>query len=116
MYVSGVGVINLQVNAPLIPLTIYQGLNVLFSVGFVVAGVTLWRKVNWGRYLFIALATLYFGLSIIGSFSGEFANDSQQNPWALSVRYALSIILPAIYLFLPHISNLFKPNQKDGNV
>jgi cell division protein FtsW (lipid II flippase) len=87
----------------------YQLVSVGFSLGFFVASVGLWRKANWGRFLFLITVVLFFMVSTVGLFTPRFNTPTTQEKWWLSTRYALSTILPLVYLNWGPVKDRFNP-------
>jgi peptidoglycan/LPS O-acetylase OafA/YrhL len=86
------------------------GLNLIFAVGFGATGYGLWLQHSWGRIAFLWLIGVWSVFNFISLF--VFGSDliSGQPPlqWALSgLKYSAALIIPLLYLNLPHIKNQF---------
>ena len=111
-YTSGVGFsqFQVQISGPL--LYVYQWASLIFGLLFLAAAFGLLKIKNWGRLLFFAAATLYFIISIFGVWVTNPGDLPFQQKLLLTGRYALSIILPLIYLNLPFIKAIFFVSDK----
>jgi len=92
---------------------VYQGVSGIFSLGFFVAAVGLWRRASWGRILFLITVVLFFIVSTAGLFTPELNSPTIGQKWSLGLRYTLSAILPFVYLNLGDIKNKFKPTTEE---
>jgi hypothetical protein len=82
--------------------------------GFGIAVYGLWGLRSWGRYLFLGLSALYFGLNLVGVWLPA---DLPSPPQALtgprnarllaSLRPGLAIAIPFVYFNLSRIRALF---------
>jgi len=91
---------------------VYQWAAAIFGLAFLAAAWGLWKRANWGRWLFLAVATGFFVTSIVGLFTAQVdAPPPEARPWLLA-RYILSIILPALYLNLPFIKQSFDATEE----
>jgi hypothetical protein len=88
---------------------IYRLVSGIFSLGFFVVAVGLWRLAHWGRLGFMAVATLFFVVSIWGLFQPELSDVADQQKWLLIIRYLVSAFLPLMYLNLNSIKEKFNP-------
>ena len=94
-------------------LFLYQWVSVLFSIAFIAAAVGIWQRKNWGRKLFLLSTPLFFAIAIFGVFTADKADISSLAQWSLSVRYAISIAIPWIYLNLPFVTHTFLKQTED---
>jgi len=108
-YTSGIGFEQFEVQAPVAQVHIYQWVSLIFGVLFLAAAFGLARIKNWGRLLFFVAAILYFVISIYGVWVTDISDLSAQAKLLLTGRYALSIVLPLIYLNLPFVKKIFTP-------
>ena len=83
--------------------------------GFGASVYGLWGLRPWGRYLFLSLSTLFFGLNLIGVWLPGGVPPNLQDPTQIrnaqllaSVRYGLALVIPLIYFNLNHIRILFQ--------
>jgi len=91
--------------------------------GFGASVYGLWELRPWGRYLFLVLSTLFFGLNLIGVWLPGGMPPDLQDPTQIrnaqllaSGRYGLALVIPLIYFNLNHIRILFRKsaNQQIG--
>lgn len=87
--------------------------------GFGASVYGLWGLRPWGRYLFLALTILYFGLNLIGVWQPGGMPGNLEDPIQLrnaqllaSGRYGLGLVVPPIYFNLAWIKPLFQPSIK----
>jgi hypothetical protein len=108
------------------PLAQYGSPNTLFGwlslviafvapFGFGASVYGLWALRPWGRYLFLGLSTLFFGLNLIGVWLPGGIPPNLQYPTQIlnarllaSARYGLALIIPLIYFNLSWVRILFK--------
>ena len=83
--------------------------------GFGASVYGLWELRPWGRYLFLFLSTLFFGLNLIGVWLPGGLPPNLQDPTQIrnaqllaSVRYGLALVIPLIYFNLSYIRILFQ--------
>ena len=83
--------------------------------GFGASVYGLWELRPWGRYLFLTLSTLFFGLNLIGVWLPGGVPPTIEDPIQIrnarllaSARYGLALAIPLIYFNLSHIRVLFK--------
>jgi hypothetical protein len=83
--------------------------------GFGASVYGLWGLRPWGRYLFLSLSTLFFGLNLIGVWLPGGVPPNLQDPTQIrnaqllaSVRYGLALVIPLVYFNLNHIRILFQ--------
>jgi hypothetical protein len=88
--------------------------------GFAASVYGLWELRPWGRYLFLALSTLYFGFNVIGVWLPGGLPATVQDPAQVrsarllaSARYSLALVIPLIYFNLKWIKPLF---QETGDI
>jgi hypothetical protein len=84
--------------------------------GFGASVYGLWALRPWGRYLFLALSTLFFGFNLVGVWlPGGLPLTIQDPTLAInarllaSARYGLALIIPLVYFNLSWIKALFHP-------
>jgi hypothetical protein len=84
-----------------------------FGFGACVYG--LWGRRAWGRYLFMGLSTLFFGVNLIGVWLPlglppglEDAVQIRNARWLASARFGLALVIPLIYFNLSRIKVLFQ--------
>mgnify|MGYP001824262803 CR=1 FL=1 len=83
--------------------------------GFGTSVYGLWELRPWGRYLFLILSTLFFGLNLISVWLPGGVPPTIQDPIQIrnarllaTVRYAVALAIPLLYFNLNHIRILFK--------
>lgn len=91
----------------------YQWIGMLFSIAFFVAAAGVWQRKNWGRKLFLLATSIFFAISIFGVFASTTADLSPLAQWSLAGRYAISIVIPWIYLNLPFVTQTFLKKVED---
>jgi hypothetical protein len=86
--------------------------------GFGASIYGMWELRPWGRYLFLALTTLFFSLNLIGVWLPGGLPGNLQDPTQIrnarllaSGRYSLGLIIPLIYFNLAWIKPLFQPSS-----
>lgn len=82
--------------------------------GFGASVYGLWALRPWGRYLFLALSTLFFGFNLVGVWLPGGLPLTIQDPLQVrnarllaSARYGLALIIPLVYFNLSWIKSLF---------
>jgi hypothetical protein len=82
--------------------------------GFGASIYGLWALRPWGRYLFLALSTLFFGFNLVGVWLPGGLPLTIQGPVQVrnarllaSTRYGLALIIPLVYFNLSWIKSLF---------
>jgi len=90
-------------------------LNVGFGVVFAFSTYGLWRRQNWGRLLFLWAITIWTSFNLIGLFLPVFISTSNgqftiSQVAANGIRFALTLVIPLIYLNLPRVKALFYNN------
>ena len=90
-------------------------LSIFFGLAFASSTYGLWRYQNWGRLLFIWTNLVWSGFNIMALFVPDviFALGSRHSVVELttnSLRFAISLFLPLLYLNLPRVKALFYNN------
>jgi hypothetical protein len=82
--------------------------------GFGASAYGLWELRPWGRYLFLALSTLFFAFNLVGIWLPGGLPPNLQDPVQIrnarllaSFRYGLALVIPLIYFNLSWIKTLF---------
>jgi hypothetical protein len=122
------GVVLWHITGPLAqygsPTTLYGWLSLAVAFvapfGFGASVYGLWQLRPWGRYLFLTLSTLFFGLNLIGIWLPGGVPPNLQDPTQIrnaqllaSVRYGLALVIPLIYFNLNHIRILFQKSTNE---
>jgi hypothetical protein len=83
--------------------------------GFGASVYGLWELRPWGRYLFVALSTVFFSLNLIGLWLPGGVPPNIQDPIQIRnarllalARSGLALIIPLIYFNLSWIKTLFQ--------
>jgi hypothetical protein len=85
--------------------------------GFGASVYGLWYKRPWGRYLFVALSTVFFSLNLIAAWlpndllSREAAEQVRAARLLSTARNSLGLIIPLIYFNLRRIKGLFQESR-----
>jgi len=106
------------------PATVFGWLSLVLAFiapfGFAASVYGLWGLRPWGRHLFLALSTLFFGFNVIGVWLPGGLPPTVQDPTQVlnarllaSARYSLALVIPLIYFNLKWIKPLF---QKPGDI
>ena len=87
-------------------------LSVSFGVAFISSTYGLWRYHNWGRLLFLWTNLVWSGFNVTALFVPTliFASGNSHNAPELttsSIRFAISLFIPFLYLNLPRVKALF---------
>jgi hypothetical protein len=94
-----------------IPFWVVFFLNGLFMAGFTASGFGLWRRLWWGRLLFLGLIVTWSLFNFAGLVSQ--VNTSMVSPRLLLdlLRFGIALVVPLIYLNLPNIRHQFSNNN-----
>jgi hypothetical protein len=96
------------------PILVYRGLSGIFSLAFFAAAIgLLWRQ-HWGRILFQVAVIAFFAVSMFGLLASASNSFSPDQMWLQGGRFALSIVLPVIYLNWSPVKAKFNQPQKDN--
>lgn len=86
-------------------------LNIGFTVGFTAAAYGLWLQLKWGRILFLWLIVFWNGVNLLSLLAPALLmRAALPPPLALALdlaRYGLALLIPLVYLNLPHIKACF---------
>ena len=84
-----------------------------FGFGACVYG--LWERRAWGRYLFMGLSTLFFGVNLIAVWLPLGLPPGLEDPVQIrnarlltSARFGLALVIPIVYFNLSWIKALFQ--------
>jgi hypothetical protein len=82
--------------------------------GFGISVFGLWGLRPWGRYLFLGLSTLFWGVNLVGiwltddlSLNSQSLTPLRNTRWLASVGYGLALIVSLIYFNLSRVKILF---------
>lgn len=93
---------------------IYRSLSGIFGLAFFAAATGLLRRQHWGRILFQIAVIAFFAVSMFGLFISPSNNFSPGQMWLQGGRFALSIVLPVLYLNWSPVKTKFNQSQKEN--
>ena len=93
-------------------------LNIAFGLAFVACAFGLWQKQNWGRLLFIGTIIAWSAFNLLAVLLRDVVYSSvvESTPAGAAVntiRFALGLFLPLLFLNLPRVKALFYNTSSD---